>query len=91
MKHLNTWNIRLQHVRGDTLAGGDHHVRHAEELDDRPDGQIGANRRRSEEHHGLGRQELLSLGALRREEPRGGREVQHGHDAFIISSRKRRL
>ena len=36
----------------------DHHVRRAEELD----GQIGAGRRRSEEHHGLGRRELLLLG-----------------------------
>ena len=38
------------------------HVRRVEELNNRLDGQIGAGRRRSEEHHGLGRRELLLLG-----------------------------
>ena len=42
---------------------GDHHVRSAKELDNRFDGQIGAERRRSEQHFGLGRCELLLLGA----------------------------
>jgi hypothetical protein len=58
----------------DTLLGGDHHVRHVEELDNR----LGARRWRNEEHHGLGRRELLALGALGHEEPRGRREVRHG-------------
>ena len=53
--------------------GGDHHVRRVEELDNRFDGQIRAGRRRSEKHHGLGRRELLPLGALGRKEPRGAK------------------
>jgi hypothetical protein len=46
----------------DTVVGGDHHVSYVEELDSRLDGQIGARKWRSEEHHGLGRRELLPLG-----------------------------
>ena len=48
----------------------DHHVRRAEELDR----QIGAGRRRSEERHGLGRHELLLLGAS----SRGARSLETG-------------
>jgi hypothetical protein len=61
-----------------------------EELNNRIDGQIGARRLWSEEHHGLGCRELLLVGALGREEPRGGREVRHDSDALAVSSRRRR-
>ena len=80
----------MQHVRRDTLVGGDHHVRRVEELDNRFDGQIRAGRRRSEKHHGLGRRELLPLGALGRKEPRGRCKVWHDRDALAISNRRRR-
>jgi hypothetical protein len=53
----------------DTLVGINHHVRHIEEFDNHLDGQIGAERWRGGEHHGLGCGELLPLGALVREEP----------------------
>ena len=46
-----------------TLVDDYHHVRHIEELDNHLDGKIGAGRWWSEEHHGLGRRELLLLGA----------------------------
>ena len=46
----------------DILVDGDHHVRRAEELVNRLDGLIGAGRWQKEEHHRLGRRELLPLG-----------------------------
>ena len=55
-------HICLQHVRCDTLVGGDHHVRRVEELDNRLVGLIEAGRWQNEEHHGLGRRKLLPLG-----------------------------
>jgi hypothetical protein len=79
--HMNTYNIPLeypkhfillQHVMHDTLVGGDHHVSCVEELDSRLDGQIRAGKWRSEEHHGLGRRELLPLGH------RGTRSLEAG-------------
>jgi hypothetical protein len=45
-----------------TLVGGGHHVGCVERLDKCIDGQIGAERWWSEEHHGLGCRELLPLG-----------------------------
>jgi hypothetical protein len=43
-------------------VGGGHHIRRVEELDNRLNGQIGAGRWRSKEHHELGCHELLPLG-----------------------------
>jgi hypothetical protein len=41
---------------------GSYHVRRIEELNNRLDGQIGAGRWQSIEHHGLGCYKLLQLG-----------------------------
>jgi hypothetical protein len=44
-------------------VGGDHYVRHIEELDNCLDRQIRAGRWRSEEHHRLGSRDLLPMRA----------------------------
>jgi hypothetical protein len=73
----------------DTLVGGGHHVRRVEELDNRLDGQGGARRWRSEEHHELAAMNFY-WGESGHVEPRCEREVQHGCDALSVSSRRRR-
>jgi hypothetical protein len=59
------------------------YVRRTEELNNCLDVQIGAGRRRSEEHHGLGPPRASSTTGAK--EPQG----QDGRDAFAVSSCRR--
>jgi hypothetical protein len=71
-------------------VGGSHHVRLVEELNNHLDGQIEAERWRSEEHHGLGYHKLLPLGALKRVNPRCMCKVWHDRDTLAVFSHRRR-